>query len=231
MLQGYFITGTDTSVGKTLVSQILIQHLRRTYASVVGFKPVASGCSLTSTGLRNADALALQQASSMQLSYDRINPYAFMPPIAPHIAATDTNTRIDVASICAGIESIAADRVVVEGVGGWLVPLSASETMADLATRLNLPVVLVVGMRLGCLNHALLTAAAIRQSGLRLVGWVANQIESDFERVTDNIAALNERLGAPLILSLPWLSQPEEVDSLVSLFSSPEAGDAAIDLQ
>ncbi len=143
MLQGYFITGTDTGVGKTLVSQILLQRLRQTYTKVAGFKPVASGCVMTAEGLRNADALALQQASSMQLPYDKINPYAFMPPIAPHIAATDTNTRIDVASICAGIESIAADRVVVEGVGGWLVPLSASETMADLATRLNLSVVLV----------------------------------------------------------------------------------------
>lgn len=221
MPQGYFITGTDTGVGKTLVSQILIRRLRQDYASVQGFKPVASGCSMTPAGLRNADALALQQASSMVLPYDTVNPYAFAPAIAPHLAAADANTGIDLASICACIESVTADRIVVEGVGGWLVPLNACDSMADLAQRLDLPVVLVVGMRLGCLNHALLTAAAIEQSGLPLVGWVANQIDPDYARCEDNITTLNTRLGVPLLLSLPWLSQPGAIEQLASLCVLP----------
>lgn len=221
MQQGYFITGTDTGVGKTLVSQILIRRLRQNYANVVGFKPVASGCRMTPAGLRNADALALQQASTMVLPYETVNPYAFEPSIAPHLAAADTNTSIDLASICTGIESVTADRIVVEGVGGWLVPLNARESMADLAQRLELPVVLVVGMRLGCLNHALLTAAAIQQCGLPLVGWVANQIDPDFVRCEDNISTLKARLGVPLLLSLPWLSQPDSIEQLASLCVLP----------
>ncbi len=214
MQQGYFITGTDTGVGKTLVSQILMRRLRETYPNVVGFKPVASGCTMTPAGLCNADALALQQASSMALPYETINPYAFEPPIAPHLAAADANTHIDLTNICERIESVTADRIVVEGVGGWLVPLNARESMADLAQRLKLPVVLVVGMRLGCLNHALLTAAAIRQTGLPILGWVANQIDPDFVRCEDNIATLNAKLGVPLLMSLPWLSRPDLIEQL-----------------
>lgn len=221
MQQGYFITGTDTGVGKTLVSQILIRRLRQNYANVVGFKPVASGCRMTPAGLRNADALALQQASSMVLSYETVNPYAFEPAIAPHLAAADTSTHIDLANICACIESVTADRIVVEGVGGWLVPLNAHDSMADLARRLDLPVVLVVGMRLGCLNHALLTAAAIQQCGLPLAGWVANRIDPDYARCEDNIATLNARLGVPLLLSLPWLPRPDATEPLTSLCVLP----------
>lgn len=214
MQQGYFITGTDTGVGKTLVSKILMRRLRETYPNVVGFKPVASGCTMTPAGLRNADALALQQASSMALPYETINPYAFEPPIAPHLAAADANTHIDLTNICERIESVTADRIVVEGVGGWLVPLNARESMADLAQRLKLPVVLVVGMRLGCLNHALLTAAAIRQTGLPILGWVANQIDPDVVRCEDNIATLNAKLGVPLLMSLPWLPRPDLIEQL-----------------
>ncbi|MBU1190616.1 MAG: dethiobiotin synthase [Gammaproteobacteria bacterium] len=223
MLKGYFITGTDTGVGKTLVSQILIRRLRQEYANVAGFKPVASGSWMTPTGLRNADALTLQQASSIELPYDTVNPYAFEPAIAPHLAAADTHMTIDLASITERIASIKADRIVVEGVGGWLVPLNAQESMADLARRLQLPVVLVVGLRLGCLNHALLTAAAIRQCGLPLVGWVANQVDPNFARCEDNIATLNARLGVPLLLSLPWLSQPDAIEQIVPLCLLPEA--------
>lgn len=217
MAQGYFITGTDTGVGKTLVSQTLIQRLLQTHARVVGFKPVACGCRKTPAGLRNDDAIALQAVSSVALPYATVNPYAYEPAIAPHLAAAASNTHIDLARICATIDSVVADRVVVEGVGGWQVPLTSHETMADLAQRLQLPVVLVVGMRLGCLNHALLTAAAIRNSGLPLVGWVANEIDPTFECCDENIAALENRLGAALIMRLPWLSQPDSVQSLVPL--------------
>ena len=218
MAQGYFITGTDTGVGKTLVSQILIQRLAQDHARVVGFKPVASGCRKTPDGLRNDDAVALQAISSVALPYATVNPYAFEPAIAPHLAAAAANTHIDIARICATIDAVVADRVVVEGVGGWLVPLTPDETIADLARRLQLPVVLVVGMRLGCLNHALLTAAAIRQCGLPLVGWVANEIDPTFERCDENIAALADRLDTPLLMRLPWLSQPDSVQSLLPLF-------------
>ena len=220
MPQGYFITGTDTGVGKTLVSQILLYHLRRSYQRVAGFKPVASGCMNTSAGLRNEDALALQEASSIPLSYATVNPYAFKPPVAPHLAAAVAGITVDLARIRAGIESVAADQVVVEGVGGWLVPLNRRETVADLARLLGLPVVLVVGLRLGCLNHALLTVAAIRACGLPITGWVANQIDPEFALIEENIAALNDRLGIPLLLRLPWFSgpiQPEQPFSALRL--------------
>ena len=217
MAQGYFITGTDTGVGKTLVSQILIQRLAQDHACVVGFKPVASGCRKTPEGLRNDDAVALQAISTVALPYATVNPYAFEPAIAPHLAAAVANTHIDIARICATIDAVVVDRVVVEGVGGWLVPLTPDETLADLARRLQLPVVLVVGMRLGCLNHALLTAAAIRQCGLPLVGWVANEIDPTFERCDENIAALADRLDTTLLMRLPWLSQPDSVQSLLPL--------------
>ena len=222
MRHGYFITGTDTGVGKTLVSRIFIQRLRQEYASVAGFKPVASGSRKTAAGLRNDDALALQQASSIELPYETVNPYAFEPAIAPHLAAADANTTIDLARICAAIDSVAADRIVVEGVGGWLVPLNAQASMADLACRLQLPVVLVVGLRLGCLNHALLSAAAIQQSGLHLVGWVANRIDPDFLRCEDNIVTLNAKLGVPLLLSLPWLTQRDAIEQLTPFCQLPD---------
>lgn len=221
MAQGYFITGTDTGVGKTLVSRILIQRLLQTHARVVGFKPVASGCRKTPSGLRNDDAVALQELSSVVLPYATVNPYAFEAAIAPHLAATAADAQIDLARLCATIDSVVADRVVVEGVGGWLVPLTRQETLADLAQRLQLPVVLVVGMRLGCLNHALLTAAAIRNSGLPIAGWVANEIDPTFERCGDNIAALRERLDTPLMMRLPWLSQSDSIQSLVPLCQLP----------
>lgn len=212
--RGCFVTGTDTGVGKTLVSQVLLHTLRRAHTAVAGFKPVASGCDHTPEGLRNADALALQAASSVALSYDTVNPYAFAPPIAPHLAAEQAGVNIDLDAIVRGIEAVDADRIVVEGVGGWLVPLNHRQSVADLAQTLGLPVVLVVGLRLGCLNHALLTAEAIRARGLELAGWVANQIDPAFVCCDENIATLQERLEAPPLLRLPWfdaLPDPAEL--------------------
>lgn len=221
MPPGYFITGTDTGVGKTLVSQVLIHYLRESFARVAGFKPVASGCVNTPAGLRNEDALALQRAASIALPYETVNPYAFEPPVAPHLAAAAAGVSIDLAAIRAGMEAVDADRVVVEGVGGWLVPLNARETLADLARLLGLPVVLVVGLRLGCLNHALLTAAAIRQAGVPIVGWVANQVDPAFTMCEENIAALNARLGLPLLMRLPWLTEAILPECLVPSFDLP----------
>lgn len=207
--RGYFITGTDTGVGKTVVTLGLMQSLQARGLRVAGMKPVASGCVRTVQGLRNEDALRLQRQSSLALSYQAVNPYAFEPAIAPHLAANEAGVRISLAMIRTGFERLVAraDRVCVEGVGGWLVPLNESQTVADLAGELGLEVVLVVGMRLGCLNHALLTAQAIRAADLDVAGWVANVPAPGGERVDENIAALEERLGAPLLGTVPYLPE------------------------
>lgn len=211
--RGYFITGTDTGVGKTLVSQALLYRLRREHARVAGFKPVASGCEQTGEGLRNADALALQRASSLVMPYATINPYAFAPPIAPHLAAAQAGVRIELEKIAACIHSVAADAVVVEGVGGWLVPLNETQTVADLAVLLKLPVILVVGLRLGCLNHALLSVADMRARGVAIAGWVANPIDADFAFADANIEALHMRLRLPLLARMPWMSEADAIES------------------
>ena len=208
-MQGYFVTGTDTGVGKTFVSELLMYRLRQTHARVAGFKPVASGCVATPRGPRNADALALQRASSIELSYGQVNPYPFVAPIAPHLAAAEAGITIDLDAIKRAIAAVTADRVVVEGVGGWLAPLGADIAVADLARSLGLPVVLVVGMRLGCISHALLSLESIRRHGLPVAGWVANRIDPGMDRVDANISALCDRLDAPLLCDLPWCLNPE----------------------
>lgn len=218
MRQGYFVTGTDTGVGKTLVSQVLLYRLRQEHARVAGFKPVASGCEMTSQGLRNRDALALQQASSVALDYATVNPYAFAPPVAPHLAAAAAGITIDCARIEAGIDAVTADRIVVEGVGGWLVPLNGQEAVADLAIRLGLPVVLVVGLRLGCLNHALLSLESMRRRAVPIAGWVANAIDPAFALPDENLGALEARLDTPLLLQLPWFDQAPDPAALASRF-------------
>ena len=162
-MKGYFITGTDTGAGKTVVSLALMHALQVQGKSVAGMKPVSAGCITTETGLRNDDAVQLQNASSVKLSYDVVNPYAYEPAIAPHIAAQAIGEHIALDKITTCYRQIASevDIVIVEGAGGWLVPINDRETMADIARQLGLPVILVVGMRLGCLNHALLTAESI----------------------------------------------------------------------
>jgi len=205
--RGYFITGTDTGVGKTVVTLGLMERLQGCGLRVVAMKPVASGCLRSPQGLRNSDAVQLQRQASVALQYHQVNPYAFEPAIAPHLAAAEAGVRVDLAAIRAEFEQLAAraDRVCVEGVGGWLVPLNATQTVADLAGVLDLDVILVVGIRLGCLNHALLTARAINSAGLGFAGWVANLPSSGTERTDANIAALKERLAAPLLGTVPFL--------------------------
>lgn len=201
MTPGYFVTGTDTGVGKTRVAAGLIAALRAEGHRVAGMKPVASGCVATPAGLRNEDALALIEASGLDLPYDWLNPYAFAPPIAPHIAATEAGLPIRFKVIQQALDRLAehADRVVVEGVGGWRVPLGADGDVAALAAMLGLPVVLVVGLRLGCLNHAALTMADLKRSGVTLAGWVASAVERDFARAADNLAALHDLTAAPCL--------------------------------
>lgn len=203
---GLFITGTDTEVGKTRVSVALLHRLQQQGLRVAGMKPVAAGCEETAEGLRNEDALALQAASSIALAYETLNPYAFAPPIAPHLAAEDAGATIEIERILTAFHDIASqvDQVIVEGAGGWLVPIGPDHNMADLAIALDLPVLLVVDIRLGCINHALLSAQAIAASGLPMAGWIANHAHGPYERSTDNIASLEARIAAPLLGVIPY---------------------------
>ena len=206
MGQGYFVTGTDTAVGKTLVACALLRAFARTGKSVVGMKPVAAG----REGGRWADVEALANVSTVQARARIANPYAFEPAVAPHIAAELAGIEIDLETIASAHEELSrlADIVVVEGAGGFLVPLNATQTGADLAARLGLPMVLVVGMRLGCLNHALLTRRQIEASGFRCAGWVANCIFPDMPHLNGNVRALEQRLDCPLLGVVPFLREP-----------------------
>ncbi len=209
MSRGVFITGTDTEIGKTVVARLLVEGLVRAGETVAVMKPVAAGCEGTAGGLRNDDAQALMAASNVPADYELVNPYALAPPVSPHLAAAEANVEIDIGHIAACCEALGekASWTVVEGVGGWCVPLSADATVADMALALKLPVILVVGMRLGCLNHALLTSAAIRASGAPLLGWVANCPGPDDFGLDPCIATLEERLGAPLLAVVPKLEE------------------------
>lgn len=210
MTTAFFVTGTDTEVGKTLVSCALLHHLRRTHARVVGMKPVAAGTIDLPGGPDNEDAEALRAAGSLAVPRDLDNPYCLPLPLSPHLAARAAGQVISVDLLADRYQQLAslADAVVVEGAGGFHVPLNDTQTGADLAERLALPVVLVVGLRLGCLNHALLTAEAVRARGLRLAGWVANRIDPAMSSVADNIATLAARLGAPMWADVPRMAAP-----------------------
>jgi dethiobiotin synthetase len=210
MEKGIFITGTDTGCGKTAVTLGLMQSLQASGETVLGMKPVASGALQTPAGLRNEDALLIQCQCSGEIPYEWVNPFAYEPPIAPHLAAEEAHRPIGIQAIVEGFTRLSAmaDKVVVEGVGGWSVPLNDTDTVADLACQLKLPVILVVGMRLGCINHALLSEASIRQRGAHLVGWVANQVEPEMAAYDGNLSTLRKRLSVPCLGEIPWLAQP-----------------------
>ena len=211
MSPAYFITGTDTDVGKTTVAAGLLQAARAAGLSTAAGKPVASGCEATPEGLRNADALALMAQCTVALSYEEINPVAFEPAIAPHIAAREAGVALTVQALLKPMQRILnqqADFTLIEGAGGWRVPLSGQDSLSDVAQGLDLPVILVVGVRLGCISHALLTAEAIAQDGLQLAGWVANIIDPKTSRLEENLATLAERLPAPCLGRVPKLKSP-----------------------
>lgn len=220
-MKGYFVTGTDTGIGKTRVSAGLLKAMSKAGMKCAGMKPVASGAGMTAEGLRNEDALALQAAASVKKPYAVVNPYCFAPPVAPHLAAREAQVEIGLEPIRAAYSELClgADAVVVEGVGGWQVPLSETLELTDLARELELPVLLVVGMRLGCLNHALLTARAIRADGLELAGWVANAMDPDFQRPEANLATLAAELQAPLLGALPYAPKVR-VDEVAALLKT-----------
>ena len=208
---GVFVTGTDTGVGKTLVACALLHALAARGKRVVGMKPVAAGAQAGPHGTRNEDVERLLAAGNVEVPQARVSPYCFAPAIAPHLAARAAGVEIDLNAIATAYRELAslADFVVVEGAGGFRVPLNAREDMADLARLLGLPVVLVVGMRLGCLNHALLSAAAIRSSSLRLAGWCANHVDPAMECADGNVSALAERLEAPLLGRIRYTPAPD----------------------
>ncbi|MHB1280063.1 MAG: dethiobiotin synthase [Acidithiobacillus sp.] len=211
MKQGYFITGTDTGVGKTLISCALLHAFAKSGKSVAGMKPVVAGCEQSQRGLIYGDVEALLAASTVAVPRNFANPYALMEPIAPHIAAQRAGTRLDLAQMASAYRELqqSAELVIVEGAGGFKVPLTDEEDTADLAQRLGLPIIMVVGMRLGCLNHALLTAQAIQSKGLQLVGWVANRIDPAMAVFDENVLALEKRLPAPLLGIVPHCPSPD----------------------
>lgn len=209
MSKTIFITGTDTGVGKTSIAVALLQALQADHLKTLGLKPISAGCELDATGQWvNADTLALQAASTVQCAYQEINPIVLPEPIAPHIAAQRVCVSLSMTDVTQKvlntIKTTKADMNVIEGAGGWAVPLNAHESMADLVCALHVPVILVVGMRLGCLNHAILTAQSIANAKVPFVGWIANSIDPDMLVLQDNIATLKQWIPAPCLGVVPY---------------------------
>lgn len=228
--KAFFITGTDTNVGKTLIASGLLVAANNMGLTTAALKPVAAGCEKTDAGLRNSDALLLQSVITEPMAYEQINPIALEAAIAPHIAAQHEKRVLSadrLAGFCRGSLN-QANVTLIEGAGGWRVPLNPSETLADLARILRLPVILVVGVRLGCINHALLTVEAIRNDGLTLAGWVANCVDAEMPALQENIQSLAARIPAPCLGVVPWLepAEPNVVSvalnqaAIVQLFSA-----------
>lgn len=210
-MRGVYVTGTDTGIGKSVVSASLLHVARARGLRAAGMKPLASGCELTPQGWRNDDAVLLQAASEPRPRYEDVNPYALPQPLAPQLAAADAGIAVALGPIVQAYARLSAqaDAVVVEGVGGWAAPLADTLEQVDLVRALDLPVVLVVGMRLGCINHARLTARAILADGGHLAGWVANEIDPAMGRIDDNFALLLRWLPAPCWGRLPYRPRPD----------------------
>lgn len=226
MTRGFFVTGTDTGVGKTLVTAALLRRLREAGLRVAGMKPVAAGAIAGPEGRANEDALLLQSESSIRHPYAVVNPWLFEPAVAPHIAAAEAGVAIDTERIAAALATLSAsaDVVLAEGAGGFLVPLDARRSFADLPGLLGLEVLLVIGLRLGCLNHALLTVEAIRTRGLVLAGWIGNCIDPQFARREANVETLRSAIAAPCLGIVPWLSPPTVTGAAAALAGAPILG-------
>ncbi len=220
----FFVTGTDTDAGKTFISAALLHKANSEGLRTLALKPVASGSELQDGALRNSDALILQAAMSEDMDYEQVNPYAFQPAIAPHIAAEQAGSRLAasrLAGFCRGALFTPHDFSLIEGAGGWRVPLNERENFSDLAREMNLPVILVVGLRLGCINHALLTIEAIASDGLQLAGWVANHVDPNMTCMDENFVTLKTRIRAPYLGFVPNLEDgagaSQEAASYLSL--------------
>lgn len=211
MSQGYFITGTDTGVGKTWSTIALMQYFKKQGKSVAAMKPVASGATWKDGKLVNDDALLLQQWASKTFDYDVVNPYVFEMPVSPHIAAEKMGETIDFKRISDNLDVLqkSCEIVIIEGVGGWLVPLGQQVEISDLARRLNFPVIVVVAIRLGCINHARLTFSAIQKAGVSSAGWIANITEPDMLAKEENILTISGYTDIPLLGTLPFISNPD----------------------
>ncbi|MCK4743435.1 MAG: dethiobiotin synthase [Sulfuriflexus sp.] len=210
-MKGYFITGTDTGVGKTLCAAGLLEAFKQQGKTTIAMKPVASGCEETSEGLRNEDALLLMQHMTAEASYEEVNPYTFVPPMAPHLAAVREGLTINSEPLVKQARQLSdrADCIVIEGAGGWLAPLNETQSFADLAKQFEIPVILVVGIRLGCLNHALLTVENMQQRDVCIAGWIANAglpETDDCMDIEENIASLVSRIAAPLLGTVPQIA-------------------------
>lgn len=207
MTAAFFVTGTDTEIGKTHVTCLLLRQYVAQGLKVIGMKPIAAGCEQIDGEWVNDDVQRLVAASNVQAPIDLINPYRFKEPIAPHLAAENAGVTIDIKVIVSAFEQLQAmaDVVIVEGAGGFLVPLNAHDDMADLAIALGIPTILVVGMRLGCINHSLLTAEAIKSRGLALQGWVANHIDPQMYVQSENIQTITQQLGVEPMLVSEWV--------------------------
>ncbi len=211
----FFVTGTDTGVGKTMVSAAILEAARAAGLRTLAMKPIASGCDETPEGLRNEDALALQSAMTESLAYEVINPVSLKPAIAPHVAAAQAGKSVTAQRLigfCRGLQMRPADLMLIEGAGGWRVPLNNRETYASVPRELGTPVILVVSLKLGCINHALLTAEAIRADGLVVAGWVANRAEAEtMSCEQETLDYLRSHMAAPCLGELPWLAEPDPV--------------------
>lgn len=206
MQQGFFITGTDTGVGKTWATVALMRYFKAQAKTVAGMKPVAAGCSFVSGKLKNEDALLLQENASIPLAYDCVNPYAFELPVAPHLAAATAGCSVDIKELVKHYERLQkqVDILLVEGAGGWFAPLNDTQDIADLACTLRLPIIIVVAIRLGCINHAKLTYQAVQLSGLRCAGWIAVCTEPEMLVREENISTIVNAMSAPLLGILPY---------------------------
>lgn len=211
----YFVTGTDTGVGKTFIASALLRAARARGLTCVGYKPIAAGATLRDGALRNEDALELIAAAGIERDYADINPVVLRPAIAPHIALAQTNRVVTARELAEACPEAAF--TLVEGAGGWLVPLNERETLADVCAALRAKVILVIAMKLGCLNHALLTAGAIKSAGLDLAGWIANCLGDPMPFLTENIDTLRQRLPAPCLGTVPYTTSPEDAVRFLDL--------------
>jgi len=211
----YFVTGTDTDVGKTVCVSALLNVAHQQKLTTIAYKPISAGCEETLEGLRNEDALILQRHSQIDVAYDLINPIAFKPAIAPHIAAEKVQQPIQFETIDQGFCSLTkmhADLMLVEGAGGWHLPINHHQLLSDWVAMKGLPVILVVGLKLGCLNHALLTVQAIQQSGVPLAGWIANHTQQTMPYAAENVATLKSMIAAPLLAEVPFKDDIDKQD-------------------
>ncbi len=222
-MKEFFITGTDTDAGKTHVTSLLLKLLAQHKKRAMGFKPIASGCEMAFDQLVNADALILMESATVSAKYEIINPFSFAPAIAPHIAAQKVGTTLSVANISAAYQQTklqGSDYILTEGAGGWALPLNDSEYLYDWVKAEQLPVILVVGMKLGCINHALLTAAHMQNMGVNCIGWIANQVDDEMDEYQANLESLKQRLPFPLLALSPYTEQTPKLQIYKSLLAA-----------